>query len=398
MHNLIYGGINSGDYKVYITNAGLYRSPAKRYKKHEIPGRNGYLLEDTGTYENVNVTYPLCVYEDCDNNLQAFLAAMRRKKGYQKIEDTFHPEYYRMGAFLEEFEPKRVTNDAEMGNGSIDFDCLPQKYLKSGDEQICIIDGIFTYVSNPLIEDAEADTEYLGAGYLTKPIDNVIKVHIHNECEEEAQSYIISYDASNNATSVFFEPEEGSWNYISPGDHDYVVTLPSNSVRWYVFIRASYNTKTLGNTYFELEYEMLAFGDERSINAILAKSVEITNPTGFVSKPLIEYFVYDTSDIKITNIDDEEETEFYELAIDMTRETNKHIYIDCDQQYAYNSNGKNVSSAISIITAEHADGKSLVFPEFGSDKIKIELHENGTASSRRGNDAMIFISPKWWTV
>lgn len=399
MHNLIYGGINSGDYKAYITNAGIYKSPEKRYKKHTIPGRNGDLLEDTGTFENVEVEYPLCVYEGSDSNLQAFLAAMLGKKGYQRIEDTFHPEYYRMGAFLDEYEPKRVTVDAEMSSGVIKFDCMPQKFLKSGDNPICLIEGNwYNYVSS---ED-EPDIPSLAgmtAGYIKAPDDRVINISLHNE-RDDALVLIYSIDSNDSETEIFFSQEYE--RNLPAGDYNEIITLPQGSVKWRFYYQVNGRTigevVTLGNAHAEFIFEATYYGEKRNITAHLAKTLEITNPTGFPTKPLVEYFAYYNSNIKITNATGGIDKDFYELAFNVENENNRHIYLDCDQQYAYNDEGENVSNIMSIITAESSDGKSLVFPEFGSDVIKVEFLHEAESMIETTHNTLIFIYPRWWTV
>lgn len=399
MHNLIYGGVNSEDYKAYITNAGIYKSPEKRYRNYTVPGRNGKLLEDTGTFENVEVEYPFCVYEDCDTNMQNFLAAMRRKKGYQRIEDTFHPEYYRMGAFLDEFEPKEVTADADKSNGILKFDCMPQKWLKAGEEPICVIEGNFSnYVSSEDEPDIPS-TATMWTGYMPTPENKKLVINLHNAFDE-AYVGITSYDAEDHETFSFLIPEHERW--LPEGDYQVTFTLPSDSVRWsfeYEIHANNYYGEivTVGDTYAEFSFEDYFFGEYRNIKALLKEEIRFVNPTGFATKPLIEYFAYYNSNIKITNIENGVEKDFYELEFDAENELNQHIFLDCDQQYAYNSDGANVSNIMSIVTAQSSDGKSLVFPEFGSDSIKIEFLKHNEVHQMTPHNTIIFIYPRWWT-
>lgn len=385
MHNLIYGGVNSEDYKAYITNAGLYKSPEKRYKKHTIPGRNGDLLEDTGTYENVEVEYPICVYENCDNNLQDFVAAMRRKKGYQRIEDTFHPDYYRMGAFLDEFEPKEVTSDAEMCNGVLKFDCMPQKFLKSGEQPICFFE---TYVSDDPIGIQTIST-ILGDNKTLK-----IRLHIVENDTYVLLKYNDGEAGSAWNTYQFPSPATSGGRKFPAGDYTFNVELPSDAGAWRLVVGLD-SAIGLEGFFAEIDADIVAVpGDVRTIHAIFAPELRITNPTGFVSKPIIEYLFLSDSNIRITNIEDGEQQDFYEVSFADVG----NIFMDCDQQYAYDYLGNNVSDQMSIITAEHADGRSLVFPEFGADTIKIDMLQEITPLDDSKRNTIIFIYPRWWTV
>ena len=49
--NLTFGGICSADYDIYITGEAVYNAPARNVEMIDVPGRNGQLLIDYGTYE-----------------------------------------------------------------------------------------------------------------------------------------------------------------------------------------------------------------------------------------------------------------------------------------------------------------------------------------------------------
>lgn len=383
MHELMYGDINSRDYKAFITNAGIYKSPEKRYKEHTVPGRSGKVLEDTGTFENVDVEYPLCVYEDSDNNLQAFLAAMLRKKGYQRIEDTFHPEYYRMGAFLDEYEPKRVTEDAEMSNGVIKFKCKPQKWLKSGEEPIyfCAHDAVQA-------ENIPSGNVGISTSLMPIPAGREMTFTTYR-IEDEAVYYrLTQYDGFGHVVQLndgVFGGEPYTMN----------VEFEQDAEKWVMYLYST-ESSNLDAAYILFEFTFNLEGIDTDISAYFRNKITIKNPTGFFTNPLIEYILFDKGTLKITNNNTDGTADYYELEVTQDR-GGVRVFVDCDMQYVYDTMGENMSDRISIITAQDSNGESLVFPRFGDANISLEFKrtENVLASDRPN---IVAIYPRWWTV
>lgn len=383
MHELMYGDINSRDYKVFITNAGIYKSPEKRYKEHTVPGRSGKVLEDTGTFENIDVEYPICVYEDSDSNLQAFLAAMLRKKGYQRIEDTFHPEYYRMGAFLDEYVPNRVTEDAAMSNGVIKFKCLPQKWLKSGEEPMyfCAHDAVQA-------ENIPSGNVGISTSLMPIPVGREMKFTTYRIEDETVYFKLTQYDGFGHEISVLdgvFGGEPYTMN----------VEFEQDAERWVMYLHST-ESSNLDAAYILFEFTYNLEGIDTDISAYLKNNITIENPTGFYTNPLIEYILFDKGTLKITNNNTDGTTDYYELEVTQNR-GGVRVFVDCDMQYVYDTRGENVSDRISIITAQDSKGESLVFPRFGDGNIALEFKrtENVLASDRPN---IVAVYPRWWTV
>lgn len=383
MHELMYGDINSRDYKAFITNAGIYKSPEKRYKEHTVPGRSGKVLEDTGMFENIEVEYPICVYEDSDNNLQAFLAAMLRKKGYQRIEDTFHPEYYRMGAFLDEYEPNRVTEDAEMSNGVIKFKCLPQKWLKSGEEPLyyCAHDAVQA-------ENIPSGNVGISTSLMPIPAGGEMTFTTYRIEDETVYFKLIQYDGFGHEVSELsgaFGGEPYTMN----------VEFEQDAESWVMYLY-SLESDNLDAAYvvFDFTYELEGISTE--ITAFFRNRIILENPTGFYTNPLIEYIQFDKGTLKITNNNTDGTVDYYELEV-IQNKGGVRVFVDCDMQYVYDTMGENISDRIRILTAQDSKGESLVFPRFGDGNIELEFKrtENVLSYSRPN---IVAIYPRWWTV
>ena len=102
-----------------------------------IPGRNGDLVIDNGSYQNVNRTYDIAVgnvekdFTELANRIAEWLHSA---SGYARLEDSYEPEYYRMALFKDEVDIENILQHA--GRTTVEFNCKPQRFLKSGEEKI----------------------------------------------------------------------------------------------------------------------------------------------------------------------------------------------------------------------------------------------------------------------
>ena len=153
---LTFAGKSSRDFKVYISGQGTYSAPARVYTAYEVPGRSGKLYVDQKRYENIEVSYPAFVFQDMRNNVDSFRNFLLSQVGYQRLEDTYHPDEYRMAMYKDGLEVG-VDPHHEFAAFDLTFDCKPQRFLKSGDEAVTLTSNGSIYnptpfESNPLIK------------------------------------------------------------------------------------------------------------------------------------------------------------------------------------------------------------------------------------------------------
>lgn len=100
----------------------------------QIPGRNGDLIIDSGVYNNYAQSYE--VYFNASKNRTPKQSRMVREwlqtaTGYQKLEDSYDPEFYRLAYFSGPAEIENIMN--QYGRMTISFMCKPQRWRKDGD-------------------------------------------------------------------------------------------------------------------------------------------------------------------------------------------------------------------------------------------------------------------------
>lgn len=161
-HNyLIFGNVNTRDCGVWISGTGTFDAPERDISFVSVPGRNGSLTIDNGCFKNIKVQYPAFIPSDFQNKMADFRAKMRALPGYQRLEDTYTPDLFRMAVFVDAMKPK--TTAANMAaEFNLDFNCKPQRYLKVGEEWVTVSSG--DYLRNPTPYEALPILRVYGAG------------------------------------------------------------------------------------------------------------------------------------------------------------------------------------------------------------------------------------------
>lgn len=364
-NNLIFGGVNSRDFGVWISGSDTYAAPERDTEHVSVPGRNGDLIIDNGRWKNKQVTYPAFFPYNFPEKMEAFRAAICRKLGYQRLEDSYHPDEYRMAEFVNGITPTNMAAYNKSGDFRLTFNCKPQRFLKSGDEPIQFIP--------PIIFAGE-----MSCGYI--PVNGSVTYTMHGG-SEELMVQIHTYDAQGTIREI-------STEYCYSGD-THTKTFAADDKYFSFAITGAQN---YDNIWFDVVTTSLFNGEAFPINAVFGKKWTIQNPTGYPTAPLIEAFSNALPYMTISNYADGEEQEYYVFHSNQAPVT--HFYMDCEMQYLYGDDRQNLTSYLFLTTATSAMGKGLVFPKFGEDQIELEFTYSEVAF---GNGiGLIQIYPRWW--
>lgn len=133
MNFFVFDGRNSRDWKVGLSGSGTYDAPARKGESVAIPGRNGAVWVDEGAYENTMLRYPCWIADGFDKRVDDFRAfLMAHGDKYYRLEDSYHPEEYRLARYPGEFVAEPGTRNLT-GRFELYFDCDPRRWLKSGE-------------------------------------------------------------------------------------------------------------------------------------------------------------------------------------------------------------------------------------------------------------------------
>ena len=134
-HTFTFNGVRAADYGIYVTDVNVFNSAARDVEYIEIPGRDGAFALDRGRFQNISVVYKCAMTQDTDEDfataISEFRNAIASTKGYKRLEDDIHTDEYRMGVFSKGLEAP--TLNTKTATFDVEFNCQPQRYLKSGE-------------------------------------------------------------------------------------------------------------------------------------------------------------------------------------------------------------------------------------------------------------------------
>lgn len=142
MSYFIFNEKSSSEFKIGIEQCRSYPSAARSVERQTIPGRAGELLRDTGTYANVIQPYEIYFNGKVDGMTAAaskIVQWLMSSRGYCRLEDSYEPDCYRMASYAGPFDAANWMN--LYGRATIEFDCMPQRWLKSGETPVSITSG-----------------------------------------------------------------------------------------------------------------------------------------------------------------------------------------------------------------------------------------------------------------
>ena len=138
MGTMIFNGISTIDLGVVIQTPPVYEFPTKRFDVIQIQGRNGDIIIDKNSFDNVNREYNLAsVLNETDSTfikkVRAIVDWLSSVSGYARLEDSYEPEYFRLAMYRSGGQLPNLYDQATAM--LVKFECKPQRFLKSGEEQ-----------------------------------------------------------------------------------------------------------------------------------------------------------------------------------------------------------------------------------------------------------------------
>lgn len=133
-----YNGISTKDLNLVVQFIPTYDYPEKEYSTVHIPGRNGDLVLDKGSYRNIEKTYSIAsifpsgkTFYDCAREIVDWLTSA---SGYAILKDSYENEYYRKAIYKNDGSLTNYYDTATVLN--VTFECKPQRYRIDGDDPV----------------------------------------------------------------------------------------------------------------------------------------------------------------------------------------------------------------------------------------------------------------------
>ena len=367
-HSLTFGGVNSADYGIWITGAGTFAAPERDVELVPVPGRNGELIIDNGRWRNIDITYPANIPTDFDAKISAFRAEICRRRGYQRLEDDYHLDEFRLAAFVMGLQPEPTPLNRG-GEFDMVFNCKPQRFLKSGEVPTQVIPAAIVGTS-------------MRSGYI--PISGTeatYKIH----CAENDTIFFTIDTYDDNGDSV------ATWVLSGTDGQVITDTFPeiTTDKYWRVTITGYTNAD---DTSFEFWYLSEYNGKPFEMHATICTQYTVINPTGYASKPLIEVYGITLPYVTWDNYTNGEISYYYVFS--STAAAVDHFYMDCELQYLYDDDKNNLTSKLSLTTSGSDIGTGSVFPEFSAEKSVLSMSYSAPAID--DGLCLLNIYPRWW--
>ena len=190
-HYIVIGNtLSSYDYDCICDGSATFQSPQYSYEEITVPGRNGKLYYDNGRYENVTIKYTMFFTDMTE--YRDFVNKLLSLRGYQRLDDSHHPNEYRLALLVSSLEPEVSGYDNEYCSLELEFTAKPERYLYSGEqEQILTNNGTIynaTYNSaKPLlmVKCSSSTTSFKLNGYQVTIYNGNAYDYVYIDCETE---------------------------------------------------------------------------------------------------------------------------------------------------------------------------------------------------------------------
>lgn len=156
--SLVYAGKDLREFACWWDGSKVFRKPSKKVDSYGIPFRNGDLFRSQMAFNNVQIVFNCYIKTDFEKNYTNLVNYLHSFDTYQKLETTAESDVYRMAHIHEEIEPT-TGQFIKDGQFSLVFDCMPQEFLKIGDDEITVQNQTPVYSGQSV--------EFESAGFLT---------------------------------------------------------------------------------------------------------------------------------------------------------------------------------------------------------------------------------------
>ena len=173
MSVIIFNGVTSASVHAHITEPPEYTIPEREYETIHVGGRNGDLIIDSGCYKNVDAKYKMSMDATKDGSSYSKVASAiatwlhplsSGTRGYYRLQDSYDPEHFRLARFKGDEDISNIFNKA--GEFDLSFECMPQRYLISGEKTVLTAAGTATNPTSQIARPKITATASAANGYI----------------------------------------------------------------------------------------------------------------------------------------------------------------------------------------------------------------------------------------
>ena len=376
-HDLVIAGRSISDWGLKVSDANVFDSPVRSQEEIVVPGRNGTLIIDNGSWKNIDITYT-CYFEKSNfaKSLADFQSYLGKLKGYQRIEDTIRLGEYRLANLSEMVSIKRDGAGYHSGVFDITFNCKPQRFLKSGEDPI-----LFIAPTSSAMRLETPTFTYPESGY------DIQRIIVSVASFPASGSVTITRTLSDSA-GIRQDVEDS----ITVTDYDaHTFSGPPTYDQWSLTVEAGASSDSLDDIAVEVEYGYALINDASVslAGSVIARKHEIINPTGFKCNPLIQII---GGRLPLSYISDGNERWVMAWNLDSSINPDE-FFMDCENEYIYYVEDGIRRNLTNYLTITHYDKNGnempLSFPNMGEDTTNLYFS---------ASPGIVLIYPHWYTI
>lgn len=206
-----FNGKSGDDFGLIVEKYPEVIFPMRKNEKIAVPGRNGDLLIQQDAFENVSQRYDIYISAEQPRLTTVIhkIAEWLCVKGYKRLEDSYFLETFRLAAFHGGIEIENILN--RFGRATIEFDCKPQRFYKSGDFFLDMTSGQTLLNPSPFTAKPILITSGSGAATITINNNTLTLTDCNGMTIDCDNMQISKAGVSKNSTisGKFFELPEG---------------------------------------------------------------------------------------------------------------------------------------------------------------------------------------------
>ena len=232
-----WGGESSADFGMVVSKAPAFDKPTRKQTVYNVPGRNGSIIFQQDAFEDVERAYEVWIAEETEEDsggvisgtlperIAAFTAWLNSKTGYQELEDSFEPDFFRLAYYSggNGFANQMMA----VGHSTLTFTCRPERFLKSAKDAVTVTNG--TVLNNPTLFTAKPLIHIEVASQTTIGITlggNTISAEVFDYINIDSDTLNAYRLASENRNSSV----SGSFPVLLPGSNTVAITGTPSSV------------------------------------------------------------------------------------------------------------------------------------------------------------------------
>lgn len=156
MNSFTFNGVSTSQFKLLISEKNIYSAPTRNLNVINVPGRDGDLIYDNGSFNNVELSYT-CSCKDINIKAGDIKNWLSKEAGYKVLTDTYDPSFFRYASLNNGLEISEMITS--VGTFIVKFSCKPYRYNIEGQNTITLntsttaktITNPYEYSSLPLI-------------------------------------------------------------------------------------------------------------------------------------------------------------------------------------------------------------------------------------------------------